>query len=121
MADFLGIRYAELEDIPSGINVVPLTITGMAGEEESALVAGVTGYTLTEEEITDPDGKPDSSRPSLHESSLSAGKLESSRSADTPAASSLAAVYELSESDDTHLVWFGAKQLIRNRVKVESG
>ena len=57
VADFLGIRYAELEDIPSGINVVPLTITGMAGEEESALVAGVTGYTLTEEEITDPDSQ----------------------------------------------------------------
>ena len=29
----------------------------MAGEEVSALVAGVTGYTLTEEEITDPDSK----------------------------------------------------------------
>ena len=55
MADFLGIRYPKLEDIPSGINVVPLTICGMAGEEESALVAGVTGYTITEEEITDPD------------------------------------------------------------------
>ena len=57
MADFLGIRNAELADIPSGINIVPLTITGMAGEEESALVAGVTGYTLTEEEITDPNSK----------------------------------------------------------------
>ena len=55
MADFLGIRNPELADIPSGINVVPLTITDGCDEEVSALVAGVTGYTLTEEEITDPD------------------------------------------------------------------
>merc|ERR1711874_188270 len=57
VADFLGVRYPELEDIPSGINVVPLTITDGETEEESALVAGVTGYTITEEEITDPDSK----------------------------------------------------------------
>merc|ERR1711874_515966 len=57
VADFLGVRYPELEDIPSGINVVPLTITDGFYEEQSALVAGVTGYTITEEEITDPDSK----------------------------------------------------------------
>ena len=57
VADFLGIRYAELEDIPSGVNIVPLTITDGGTEEQSALVAGVTGYTITEEEITDPDSK----------------------------------------------------------------
>ena len=51
------MRYPELEDIPSGINVVPLTITDGRREEQSALVAGVTGYTITEEEITDPDSK----------------------------------------------------------------
>ena len=51
------MRYPELEDIPSGINVVPLTITDGGTEEQSALVAGVTGYTITEEEITDPDSK----------------------------------------------------------------
>ena len=57
MAHFLGIRSTRLADIPSGINIVPLTITGMAGVEESALVAGITGYSVTEEEITDPDSK----------------------------------------------------------------
>ena len=46
-----------MEDIPSGINVVPLTITDGGTEEQSALVAGVTGYTINEEEITDPDTK----------------------------------------------------------------
>ena len=53
VADFLGIRYAELEDIPSGVNIVPLTITDGGTEEQSALVAGVTGYIITEEEISD--------------------------------------------------------------------
>ena len=53
-----------------------------------------------EEELTDPDGKPDSSRPSLPESSRSDGKLESSRTADKPAKLSPAPVDELTESDD---------------------
>ena len=57
VADFLGVKYAELEDIPSGLNVVPLTVTDGFTEEQSALVAGVTGYSLTEEELTDPDSK----------------------------------------------------------------
>ena len=43
-----------MQDIRSGLNVVPLTITDGCTEEQSALVAGVTGYTLTEEELTDP-------------------------------------------------------------------
>ena len=51
------MSFAEWKDIPSGINVVPLTITNGETEEQSALVAGVTGYTITEEEITDPDSK----------------------------------------------------------------
>ena len=51
------MSFAEWKDIPSGINVVPLTITDGGTEEQSALVAGVTGYTITEEEITDPDSK----------------------------------------------------------------
>ena len=51
------MSFAEWKDIPSGINVVPLTITDGETEEQSALVAGVTGYTITEEEITDPDSK----------------------------------------------------------------
>ena len=46
-----------MQDIPSGLNVVPLTITDGCTEEQTALVAGVTGYTLTEEEITDPNSK----------------------------------------------------------------
>ena len=36
---------------------MPLTITDGCTEEQTALVAGVTGYTLTEEELTDPDSK----------------------------------------------------------------
>ena len=51
------MSFAEWKDIPSGINVVPLTITDGCYEEQSALLAGVTGYTITEEEITDPDSK----------------------------------------------------------------
>merc|ERR1712154_348920 len=57
VTNFLGMSFAEWKDIPSGINVVPLTITDGGTEEQSALVAGVTGYTITEEEITDPDSK----------------------------------------------------------------
>ena len=51
---FLGVRSGNLKDIPSGVNVVPLTITDGVTEEQSALVAGVTGYTVTEWEVTDP-------------------------------------------------------------------
>ena len=58
MTDFLGLNnYSNLRNIPSGLNVVPLTITDGCNEEVSALVAGVTGYNLTEEEITDPDSQ----------------------------------------------------------------
>ena len=56
MTDFLGLNnYSNLLNIPSGLNVVPLTITDGCNEEVSALVAGVTGYNLTE--ITDPDSQ----------------------------------------------------------------
>ena len=37
----------------SGVNVVPITITNGVTEEEAALVAGVTGYAITEGEVTD--------------------------------------------------------------------
>ena len=49
--DFLGNWGADV-----GVNVVPLTICspGCVIEEQSALVAGVTGYTVTEWEVTDP-------------------------------------------------------------------
>ena len=53
---FLGVWSGDLKDIPSGLNVVPLTICspGCGTQEQSALVAGVTGYTVTEWEVTDP-------------------------------------------------------------------
>ena len=47
---FLGMRSGDLMNIPSGLNVVPLTICspGCVIEEQSALVAGVTGYIVTD-------------------------------------------------------------------------
>ena len=53
--DFLGVQTGRLGDIPSGINVVPLTLTDGCTEEQSALVAEVIGYTFTQEELTDHD------------------------------------------------------------------
>merc|ERR1711953_1035598 len=50
--DFLGLYSGDLKDLPSGLNVVPLTLTDGAREEQSALVAGVTGYNITEGELT---------------------------------------------------------------------
>ena len=47
MRDFLGLYTGDLEELPSGVNVVPLTLTDGCKEEEAALVAGVTGYTIT--------------------------------------------------------------------------
>ena len=59
--DFLGIKFGYMKDVPSGVNVVPLTI--VAGitrgicetcyTEEAALVAGVTGFKITEGEVTE--------------------------------------------------------------------
>ena len=45
--DFMGLRSDKLQiyDVPSGINVVPLTIAEPSGySEEASLAAGVTGY-----------------------------------------------------------------------------
>ena len=53
----MGINRGDLEDIPSGINLVPLAITSCFYAEQSDLVAGVTGYAITEEELTDPESK----------------------------------------------------------------
>jgi len=50
--DFLGLYTGDLKELPSGVNVVPLTLTDGYTEEEAALVAGLTGYTITEEELT---------------------------------------------------------------------
>ena len=59
VTDFLGLSdFSNLRKIPSGLNVVPLTILAGGGAPvQSVMVAGVTGYTITEEEITDPDSK----------------------------------------------------------------
>ena len=47
--DFLGVWGYNI-----GVNVVPLTITDGVTGEQSALVAGVTGYTVTKREVTEP-------------------------------------------------------------------
>ena len=49
--DFLGLgSRMDLADMPSGINVVPLTIIEPDGyEEEADIVAGVTGFDVTED------------------------------------------------------------------------
>ena len=56
--DFLGIDgliSESLWQIPSGINVVPLTIDGV--KQKYDLAAGVTGYNITEDGVTDPKSK----------------------------------------------------------------
>ena len=54
MTDFLGLSVnSNLRKIPSGLNVVPLTVLAGGGPPvQSVLVAGVTGYTITREELT---------------------------------------------------------------------
>ena len=42
-----------MDNVPSGLNVVPLTLTDGITEEQAALVAGVTGYNITQEAFTD--------------------------------------------------------------------
>ena len=56
VTEFMGMHDGKLDNIPSGLNVVPLTlIDGVSGREEvSALVAGVTGYNITQAAVTDP-------------------------------------------------------------------
>jgi len=49
VTDFLGIKTGQLGDLPSGINLVSLTITDGDIEEESLLLAGFTGYTVGNE------------------------------------------------------------------------
>jgi len=51
--DFYGIHYRKvpLDFIPSGVNVVPLTIVDLSNEsrkDEAAIVAGLTGYKIKE-------------------------------------------------------------------------
>ena len=47
----------DLKDIPSGFNVVPLTITDGFNTEEADLAAGVTGYKVEEDAVMDEETK----------------------------------------------------------------
>ena len=51
VTEFLGFRDGDFKQ--SGVNVVPITITNGVTKEEAGLVAGVTGYAITEGEVTD--------------------------------------------------------------------
>ena len=53
--DFLGLKSGDLEEVPSGVNVVPVTLTNGCTREEAALVAGVTGFKITEGDVTEDD------------------------------------------------------------------
>ena len=54
VTEFLAVRGRELSDVPSGVNVVPLTLATPGGyEEEAALAAGFTGYKVRPEEVTE--------------------------------------------------------------------
>ena len=53
MTKFLAVRGRELSDVPSGVNVVPLTLVSDDYEEEAALAAGFTGYKVRQEEVTE--------------------------------------------------------------------
>merc|ERR1712087_52935 len=53
VTDFMGIHGGKLSNVPSGLNVVPLTLTDGDKEEEAALVGGVTGYNISQSAVTD--------------------------------------------------------------------
>ena len=55
VTEFLAVGgRGELSDVPSGVNVVPLTLAAPGGyEEEAALAAGFTGYKVRPEEVTE--------------------------------------------------------------------
>ena len=53
--DFLGLYSGDLAEVPSGVNVVPLTFTDGASKEQAALVGGVTGCKIIEGEVTEGD------------------------------------------------------------------
>ena len=55
VTEFLAVRgRVELSDVPSGVNVVPLTLATPDGyEEEAALAAGFTGYKVRPDEVTE--------------------------------------------------------------------
>ena len=55
MTEFLAVGgEGRLSNVPSGVNVVPLTLATPYGyEEEAALAAGFTGYKVRPEEVTE--------------------------------------------------------------------
>lgn len=54
VTEFLGMQGGSLDNVPSGLNVVPLTLVDDTGLEEVAgLVAGVTGYSISQEAVRD--------------------------------------------------------------------
>jgi len=56
--DFLGLgSNADFKDIPSGINTVPLSITDGTNTDEADLVAGVTGYKVEKDAVTEETSK----------------------------------------------------------------
>merc|ERR1712227_663276 len=56
--DFLGLgSNADFKDIPSGINTVPLSITDGISTDEADLVAGVTGYKVEKDGVTEEASK----------------------------------------------------------------
>jgi len=56
--DFLGLgSNADFKDIPSGINTVPLSITDGTNTDEADLVAGVTGYKVEKDAVTEEASK----------------------------------------------------------------
>ena len=60
ISDFLGLGgliSTSLKDIPSGINTVPLVIVDNGHEQKAELVAGVTGYNVAKDAVTDPESK----------------------------------------------------------------
>ena len=46
VSDFMGLDLVDRKNLPSGVNIAPLTIMDGDSETKAVLVAGVTGYTL---------------------------------------------------------------------------
>ena len=52
--DFMGLRHnADMKELPSGVSVLPLTLVAGEVKEQASLVAGVTGYTVMADQVTD--------------------------------------------------------------------
>jgi len=51
VSNFLGIAYADEDDIKSGLVAVPMKITDGVTEEEAAVIAGIAGYKINKQEV----------------------------------------------------------------------